>query len=105
MTKSLFISLPVADYLRESTTSDAPFSLNRFPLATPADERSSNMRAGVSGPLFANSISSLFFSATLVALWKFDEGSGTTAADSSGNGNTGTLTKQLGIWLDSFERK
>jgi hypothetical protein len=28
----------------------------------------------------------------LVGWWKFDEGSGTTAADSSGNGNTGTLT-------------
>jgi len=27
-----------------------------------------------------------------VAWWKFDEGSGTTASDSSGNGNTGTLT-------------
>jgi len=27
----------------------------------------------------------------LVARWKFDEGSGTTAGDSSGNGNTGTL--------------
>jgi hypothetical protein len=27
----------------------------------------------------------------LVGLWKFDEGSGTTATDSSGNGNTGTL--------------
>ena len=27
----------------------------------------------------------------LVAYWKFDEGSGTTVADSSGNGNTGTL--------------
>jgi hypothetical protein len=27
----------------------------------------------------------------LVAHWKFDEGSGSTAADSSGNGNTGTL--------------
>ena len=27
----------------------------------------------------------------LVAHWKFDEGSGTTASDSSGNGNTGTL--------------
>ncbi len=27
----------------------------------------------------------------LVAWWKFDEGSGTTATDSSGNGNTGTL--------------
>jgi len=30
-------------------------------------------------------------SAGPVAHWKFDEGSGTTAADSSGNGNTGTL--------------
>jgi len=28
----------------------------------------------------------------LVGWWKFDEGSGTTAADSSGSGNTGTLT-------------
>lgn len=28
----------------------------------------------------------------LVSYWKFDEGSGTSAADSSGNGNTGTLT-------------
>ncbi|MGH7931313.1 MAG: LamG-like jellyroll fold domain-containing protein, partial [Candidatus Binatia bacterium] len=28
----------------------------------------------------------------LVGYWKFDEGSGTSAADSSGNGNTGTLT-------------
>ena len=27
----------------------------------------------------------------LVAHWKFDEGSGTTASDASGNGNTGTL--------------
>jgi len=27
----------------------------------------------------------------LVAYWKFDEGNGTTASDSSGNGNTGTL--------------
>jgi len=30
-------------------------------------------------------------SSGLVAYWKFDEGTGTTAADSSGNGNTGTL--------------
>jgi hypothetical protein len=28
---------------------------------------------------------------SLVGYWKFDEGSGTTAADSSGNGNNGTL--------------
>jgi|GEM_PF-4400081 len=28
---------------------------------------------------------------TLVGYWKFDEGSGTTAADSSGNGNTGAI--------------
>lgn len=28
----------------------------------------------------------------LLGWWKFDEGSGTTVADSSGNGNTGTLT-------------
>src|SRR5690348_6703426 len=29
---------------------------------------------------------------TLQAWWKFNEGSGTTAADFTGNGNTGTLT-------------
>ena len=34
--------------------------------------------------------------ASLLAHWKFDETSGTTAADSSGNGNTGTLTNMPG---------
>lgn len=29
---------------------------------------------------------------TMAAYWKMDEGSGTTAADATGNGNTGTLT-------------
>jgi hypothetical protein len=32
------------------------------------------------------------FTSNLVAYWKFDEGTGTTTADSSGNGNTGILT-------------
>jgi concanavalin A-like lectin/glucanase superfamily protein len=32
----------------------------------------------------------------LVGYWKFDENSGTTAADSSGNGNTGTLFNGAG---------
>ena len=32
------------------------------------------------------------FTSNLVAYWKFDEGAGTTTADSSGNGNTGILT-------------
>ncbi|MGZ9108869.1 MAG: LamG-like jellyroll fold domain-containing protein [Micavibrio sp.] len=35
-------------------------------------------------------------SSGLVGYWKFDEISGTTAADSSGNGNTGTLTNMDG---------
>lgn len=30
--------------------------------------------------------------------WKFSEGSGTSLADSSGNGNTGTITTSLGSW-------
>ncbi|WP_314584853.1 LamG-like jellyroll fold domain-containing protein [Paenibacillus terrigena] len=38
--------------------------------------------------------------AELVAHWKFDEGSGTTAGDSSGNGNTGTLVNNP-TWTDS----
>src|SRR5262249_19564015 len=40
---------------------------------------------------FANAASPAVGASGLVAYWKFDEGSGTTAADSSGNGNTGTL--------------
>jgi hypothetical protein len=38
----------------------------------------------------------------LVGLWHFDEGSGTTANDSSGNGNTGTLTNMdtATCWVD-----
>lgn len=35
---------------------------------------------------------------SLVGHWKFDEGSGTIAADSSGNGNTGTLNGPT--WVD-----
>ncbi|MDR4985127.1 LamG domain-containing protein [Bacillus cereus] len=38
--------------------------------------------------------------AELVAHWKFDEGSGTTVGDSSGNGNTGTLVNNP-TWTDS----
>ncbi|OGD30828.1 hypothetical protein A2833_01375 [Candidatus Azambacteria bacterium RIFCSPHIGHO2_01_FULL_44_55] len=34
----------------------------------------------------------------LLAHWKFDEGSGITASDSSGNGNTGTLTNDP-LWV------
>jgi len=35
----------------------------------------------------------------LVGYWKFDEGSGTYATDSSGSGNTGTLTNEP-TWVD-----
>ncbi|KON88128.1 hypothetical protein AF332_15820 [Sporosarcina globispora] len=38
--------------------------------------------------------------AELVAHWKFDEGSGTTVGDSSGNGNIGTLVNNP-TWTDS----
>jgi hypothetical protein len=39
-------------------------------------------------------------SSGLVGWWKFDEGSGTSAADSSGGGNTGTLTPNAtGVWV------
>lgn len=36
---------------------------------------------------------------TLVGVWKFDEGKGNTAKDSSGNGNDGTLTNKP-KWVD-----
>jgi hypothetical protein len=35
----------------------------------------------------------------LVGYWKFEEGTGTTASDSSGNGNTGTLNNGP-LWVD-----
>jgi prepilin-type N-terminal cleavage/methylation domain-containing protein len=37
-------------------------------------------------------LSPIFNNSDLVGYWKLDEGTGTTANDSSGNGNTGTLT-------------
>ena len=39
-----------------------------------------------------NSVHAQDITTGLIGHWKFDEGSGTTAADSSGNNNTGTLT-------------
>jgi hypothetical protein len=50
--------------------------------------------AGASGNLNLRSLAGTALSSddpSLVAYWKFDEGSGTTANDSSGNGHTGTL--------------
>ncbi|MBI4094803.1 MAG: prepilin-type N-terminal cleavage/methylation domain-containing protein [Candidatus Liptonbacteria bacterium] len=42
----------------------------------------------------------------LVGYWNFDEGSGTTANDSSGNTNTGTLTNmELTDWVDGKQNK
>ena len=38
------------------------------------------------------SLSPIFNNSGMVGYWKFDEGSGTTASDSSGYGNTGTLS-------------
>jgi len=40
---------------------------------------------------------------TLAGYWKLDEGSGTTATDSSGNGNTGTITS--GTWATNSPMK
>ena len=51
--------------------------------------------------LSAAEISDLYTNA-LVGWWKMDEGSGTTTADSSGNGNTGTLTNSP-TWTTSGE--
>jgi hypothetical protein len=39
---------------------------------------------------------------SLVGWWKFDEGSGTTAADATGNGSTGTLTDTGGQGLPTW---
>ncbi|MFH1430970.1 MAG: hypothetical protein ABIG37_00690, partial [Nanoarchaeota archaeon] len=40
----------------------------------------------------------------LVAYYNFDEGTGTTASDSSGNGNTGTLVNNP-IWVNGVKGK
>ncbi len=40
----------------------------------------------------SSALSPIYGDSGLSGWWKFDEGSGTNAADSSGNGNTGTLT-------------
>ncbi|WP_162257750.1 LamG-like jellyroll fold domain-containing protein [Agromyces sp. Root81] len=52
------------------------------------------------GVALATSIRVTTKSAELVAQWKFDEGSGTTAGDSSGKDNTGTLIGNP-TWTDS----
>jgi len=41
----------------------------------------------------------------LVGWWTLDDGSGTTAIDSSGNGNDGTLTAGAGAWEDGKSGK
>src|SRR5262245_27722858 len=64
--------------LSQSTVVKAKAFKNNF---DPSDEASA---------WFANAASPVAGSG-LVAYWKFDEGSGTTATDSSGNGNIGTL--------------
>ena len=43
------------------------------------------------------------YDSSLVGYWRFEEGSGTTVSDLSGNGNDGTLTTNntgLPIWSD-----
>ncbi|XRG79028.1 LamG-like jellyroll fold domain-containing protein [Rossellomorea sp. GAMAL-10_SWC] len=58
---------------------------------------------GVTNPKsipLTTSISVSTRAAELVAHWKFDEGSGTTVGDSSGNGNNGTLVNNP-TWTDS----
>lgn len=47
--------------------------------------------------MFISSIKVVYAQTGLVGYWKFDEGSGSFAADSSGNGNTGTLMNKP-IW-------
>src|SRR5262249_40929284 len=58
-----------------------------FKLTRSATIRAKAFKSGYN----ASAEASASFTSDLVAYWKFDEGSGTTTADSSGNGNTGTL--------------
>ena len=52
--------------------------------------------------LFSNNAFAAVPTSGLVGYWNFDEGSGTTAGDSLGSGNTGTLTNNVqGLTLHS----
>ena len=61
-----------------------------------------NLNHGTSSPYYIVSSASSSLSSGLVGYWKFDEGSGTTAADSSGNGNNGLLVNSP-TWQTSVD--
>ena len=54
------------------------------------------------GKQYTRTKSIYVFPNSLAGYWKFDESSGTTASDSSGNGNTGTLTSGASFTSGKF---
>ena len=82
-------SIATAAHVRIGSTPDAGFEQywqgNLDDVFLSASDQSANAAALAAGTLDPATL-------TTAGLWRFEEGTGTTAADSSGNGNTGTLT-------------
>ena len=68
-------------------TTSSKLYAGSFNLTRSATIRAKAFKSGYT----ASGEASASFASDLVAYWKFDEGTGTTTADASGNGNTGTL--------------
>ncbi len=57
-----------------------------------------------SDPTDASSLPDLRTIEGLLGYWRFDEGSGAVAADSSGNGNDGTIVNAATVWVADADR-
>ncbi len=101
---------------QQTATASAPFILNRTPNSVSTSAAIGAQDAGGSNffhgdmddvriycrALSVQEIQDLVMKDCLMARWKFDEGSGTTAADSSGNGVTATLANGAGWGTGQF---
>src|SRR5262249_15913156 len=76
-----------------SPTQSSTLYTGAMTLTSSATVRAKAFKSGYN-PSNDNSVSFNVTPTGLVAYWKFDEGSGTTVSDSSGNGNTGTLVNR-----------
>jgi hypothetical protein len=70
-----------------SPTQSSTLYSGAITVATPATVKAKAFKSGYNPSAEASAL----FTSDLVAYWKFDEGTGGTVRDSSGNGNTGTL--------------
>ena len=73
------------------TLSSTPYS-GAITVSTSSTIRAKAFKSGYSASNETSAAFTVTSPSGLVGHWKFDEGAGSTAMDSSGNGNTGTLT-------------